>query len=59
MEMRPIANPWNPNGKAILSPSELVLLALKLGNSRVELFRARSGLSLEEAHNGREARARR
>ena len=34
---------------ASLSPSERVLLALKLGSESVDLFRARSGLSLEHA----------
>jgi len=34
---------------ACLCPSERVLLALKLGNASVELFRTRSGLSPEQA----------
>ena len=41
---------------ASLSPGERVLLALKLGNASVELFRAQSGLSQEEAHKALDRR---
>ncbi len=39
-----------------LSPSERVLLALKLGSESIELLRARSGLSLELARRALERR---
>ncbi|HME71722.1 MAG TPA: hypothetical protein VKM54_17900 [Myxococcota bacterium] len=41
---------------ASLSPSERVLLALKLGRESVELLRARSGLSMEHARRALERR---
>lgn len=41
---------------ASLSPSERVLLALKLGSESIELLRARSGLSLEHARRGLQRR---
>jgi hypothetical protein len=41
---------------ASLSPSERVLLALKLGAASVELFRARSGLSPEQVRRALDRR---
>jgi len=43
-------------GVAFLSPSERVLLALKLGSESIELLRVRNGLSTEQACRALERR---